>query len=187
MTLPFTAVQGCSYGTLRLVGGRSSNEGRVEICINGLWGTVCDGFWDNNDARVVCRQLGFPVGVSGSGIENMTTCFFNLHSLSCYLFLVTSALYGHQHNFGQGTGPIFLYGLGCTGTESSLLSCSHSGIRFNWCGHYSDAGVICPCRLDVYSCLLGVQGINDNYLLSLHSSNSLEYFKNRCRCLFTIK
>ena len=93
MTLPFTAVQSCSYGTLRLAGGRSSNEGRVEICINGLWGTVCDGFWDNNDARVVCRQLGFPVGVSGSGIENMTTCFFNLHLLSCYLFSDISTLW----------------------------------------------------------------------------------------------
>ena len=185
--IAFTAVQSCTHGTLRLVGGRSSNEGRVEICINGLWGTVCHNYWDNSDATVVCRQLGFPVGVSGSGIEYMTTCFFNLHSLSCYLFLVTSALYGYRHNFGRGTGPIFLYGLGCSGTESSLLSCSHSGIRFNWCGHYSDAGVICPCRLDVYLWLLGVQGINDNYLLSLDSSNSLEYFKNRCRCLFTIK
>ena len=186
MTLPFTAVQSCSYGNLRLVGGRSSNEGRVEICINGLWGTVCHGGWDNNDATVVCRQLGFPVGVSGSGIEYMTTCFLNLHYYHV-TFLVTSALYGYRHNFGQGTGPQFLNGLSCTGTESSLLSCSHSGISYNWCGHYYDAGVICPCRLDVYSCLLGVQGINDNYLLSLHSSNSLEYFKNRYKCLFTIK
>ena len=77
--IAFTAVQSCSYGTLRLVGGRSYNEGRVEICINGLWGTVCHRYWDNNDARVVCRQLGFSVGVPGSGIEYKTTCFFNLH------------------------------------------------------------------------------------------------------------
>ena len=91
--IAFTAVQSCSYGTLRLVGGQSSNEGRVEICINGLWGTVCHTYWDNNDARVVCRQLGFPVGVSGSGIEYMTTCFLNLHSLSCYLFSDISTLW----------------------------------------------------------------------------------------------
>ena len=91
--IAFTAVQSCSYGTLRLVGGRYSFEGRVEICINGLWGTVCDGGWDNNDATVVCRQLGFPVGVSGSGIEYMTTCFLNLHSLSCYLFSDISTLW----------------------------------------------------------------------------------------------
>ena len=42
---------------MRLVGGDSSLEGRVEICANGDWATVCDNNWDNNDAIVVCRQL----------------------------------------------------------------------------------------------------------------------------------
>ena len=40
------------------MGGNSSNEGRVEICLNDEWGTVCDQMWDVNDAVVVCRQLG---------------------------------------------------------------------------------------------------------------------------------
>ena len=77
-------------------------------------------------------------------------CSFSLPTLSFLNCVVTTALYGYQHNFGRGTGPVYLYGVGCSGTESSLLNCSHSGIRFNWCPHYYDAGVVCPCELDVY-------------------------------------
>ena len=49
----------CTEGLLRLVDGHDSNEGRIEICSNGVWGTVYAGRWDVNDASVVCRRLGY--------------------------------------------------------------------------------------------------------------------------------
>ena len=49
----------CSTGDIRLVGSGVPNEGRVEICMNNVWGTVCDDGWGSTDATVVCRQLGY--------------------------------------------------------------------------------------------------------------------------------
>ena len=50
----------CEDGALRLDGSAATAmSGRVEICFNETWGTVCDSFWSVNDGRVTCRQLGF--------------------------------------------------------------------------------------------------------------------------------
>ena len=60
----------CGDGDLRLMNGTSSSEGRVEICYNNTFGTICDDQWGRLDAQVVCQQLGF----SPMSMQNSESC-----------------------------------------------------------------------------------------------------------------
>lgn len=105
---------------MRLVGGSSSAEGRVEVLYNDVWGTVCDDSWGINDAKVVCRELG-------------------------YLFAKSALRYAH---FGQGKDPTWLDDVDCVGNESSINDCSHAGWGVENCVHSEDASVICSGKFN---------------------------------------
>ena len=104
---------------VRLVGGSGPNEGHVEIFYDGEWGTVCNNNFDNADAEVVCRELGLRYA---------------------------GAIYSCCAAYGQGTGPIWLDDVACTGTEASLYNCSHNGFGIHNCVHGDDVGVVCTTQ-----------------------------------------
>ena len=106
----------CEYGDLRLVDGTTDLEGRVEICINETWGTVCDGGWSTFDAIVACRQLGYsPAG----------------------------AVPLYNAAFGPGTGRIWIDDILCNSRESRLIDCPANSLGSHNCAHSEDAGVRC--------------------------------------------
>ncbi|VDI75538.1 deleted in malignant brain tumors 1 protein, partial [Mytilus galloprovincialis] len=99
---------------LRLVGGGSLNEGRLEVSLDEQWGTVCSDGFDINDARVVCKSLGYDV------LEPEITT-----------------------KFGEGFGRVMMAQLSCSGIEQGLSECGFiSGKQYN-CGHGNDVGIIC--------------------------------------------
>ena len=55
----YLLVAKCENGEIQLAGGQSDMEGRVEICMDETWGTVCDDSWQDVSANIACRQLGF--------------------------------------------------------------------------------------------------------------------------------
>uniref|UniRef100_A0A8D0UZU1 SRCR domain-containing protein n=1 Tax=Sus scrofa TaxID=9823 RepID=A0A8D0UZU1_PIG len=104
-----------AWMAVRLVDGTGRCSGRVEVLVQGTWGTVCDDLWDLAEATVVCRQLQCGQAVAAP----------------------TGA------HFGAGSGKIVLDDVQCVGSESHLGQCMPRGGAGHNCGHLEDASVIC--------------------------------------------
>ena len=92
----------------------------MEVYYNGEWGTVCDDEWDLNDARVVCRQLGFRPPIAALEYSH----------------------YGEM-KYGEGSGEIWLDNVECVGNELIIQNCVHNGWGNENCHHDEDVGVKC--------------------------------------------
>ncbi|XP_037937801.1 uncharacterized protein LOC119671297 isoform X3 [Teleopsis dalmanni] len=98
----------------RLKGGRSENEGRLEVRYRREWGTVCDDDFGIKEAQVVCNSLGY----------------FGLPTLQ-------------KNIYGPGKGPIWLDQVSCNGNESAIDRCNHWNWGEHNCNHTEDVGIKC--------------------------------------------
>ena len=109
---------------VRLVGGRSQNQGWIEVkAFDYPYGGVCDDGFNIEEAHVVCKHAGYPLGAK-------------------------QALVGSE--FGHGQGGIILDELECKGTESSILDCNFNPWTQHDCRDSEWAGVI--CKIEEESC-----------------------------------
>lgn len=133
VTVPFlVTVSAQSEGDLRLSGGPTAYEGRLEIYHSSVWGTVCSNSFRRSNLVVACAQLGFESGVNAT--------FRQVNP--------SSTLLGEQ-----GSGTIWLDQLICIGTETSLTQCSHLKLESTgeWtgeaCTHLQDIWIECTLKL----------------------------------------
>jgi len=101
---------------VRLVDGASESAGRLEVQINGTWGTVCNTSWGQVQADITCAQLGY----SGA------------------LMITTSGVAE-----AGGELPIWLDHVMCTGDEEFIWDCSNDGLGMHDCSHSEDVYIVC--------------------------------------------
>ena len=119
----------CNESDIRLINGKTPDDGRVEICLDGGWGSVCYDRWDIRDAEVVCRQLGYD------GRESLPISFY------CFSLLFLPASYPQLSPTSRSDPLYVLDDVHCMGIESKLSDCSHSGVGIYDC--YSGEAGLC--------------------------------------------
>ena len=115
--------------------------GRVEVCVGGRYGSICYDSWDDDDASVVCRQLGLsPYG------ENCLTSVFippSVFSLGHFFLLCVGAVAVNADTFSEGTVDRLLTDVECLGNESEIFRCTYSTFSGFVC---TTSGAICQCK-----------------------------------------
>ncbi len=130
----------CSENAVRLADGVDSAQGRVELCRDGEWRSICANSWTHPDAQVACRQFGF----NGRELRCYIVCIKLSVLLYTALFAYTN-LYGAP--FGSG-GEIALTNVRCLGNETDLLQCSAAQFRSGLtCSLGGGAAIDCAGRV----------------------------------------
>ncbi|EFJ50373.1 hypothetical protein VOLCADRAFT_88920 [Volvox carteri f. nagariensis] len=108
-------------GAVRLRDNLVNSSGRVEYCNDGRWGTICHDGWDDRDATVVCRQLGYRYGIAQKGL-----------------------LANGASPPGSALMRIWMQQVNCSGSEAQLQDCGTLvPLGATDCSHRADAGVMC--------------------------------------------
>ena len=136
----------CNNGAVRLVGGASSNEGKVEYCHYGAWSSVCYNFHDE-EATVACKQLGFP----GSPSKNNIYSSANLFCIFFWWTIVEAAIttdgrFGHRQNFSS----FHYFSCSSSASQISLASCS----RYDGCGYKCTQNYGIACYGEKFDCFV---------------------------------
>ena len=126
---------------MRLTISTIEYEGRVEVCYDGVWGTVCS--FDAQDAAVICRMAGFSGGI--------LITVHNLIQICLIIVLITVMdTYSTHTMFGDGDRPI-VYALYCSRCDTDIRSCSKSTYLSFSCSRGSVGGVRCFHGINLFS------------------------------------
>ena len=129
----------CTDGSIKIVPHNSHSRlvGRLEVCINGAWGVVCGDFFDNIDATVACRQLGYsPNGIVFLLLKHRLVEFF--------LFIGSIAM---TNSYYSGAVTVDIIDLNCTGSEDTIWDCPSNALLGQYaCSSTYYAGIACHSK-----------------------------------------